>query len=106
MRTTTRLIFMLCIITFLAGCAYSLGPERPRTKAEKWTGINADEFKDKDTHMREFYKDKIAEQDRKISKNIRELEELKRSNPKTTGELLEGAMKKDLLENEISEYKK
>jgi hypothetical protein len=105
MHTLPRFLMTLLVLVFLAGCAIE-GGGRPRSKAEQWAGVTTEEFVDKDTHMREFYKDKIVEQERIIRDNNEELEKLKRANPTDPMDMMHDALKKDRLEREIAEAKK
>ena len=102
----SRFVMALLVLAVLAGCAMDFDSGPPPSRAEEWTGIDADTFVDKDTHMRKFYKAKISHQEDVIKKNTKELEKLSRSNPTAFEDIMHDAMKKDRLEREIVQAKK
>lgn len=109
MHIISRFILLSCLF-LLVGCALGYGdgaPDKELTPAEELTGIDADTFVDKDTHMREFHKGKIAEQEEVIRNNKKEIEKLNQPDPSSDWvKRAHDAAKKDRLEQEIIQAKK
>jgi hypothetical protein len=85
---------------------YDQGSPDNRTPVEKWANTSKEEFVDKDTHMKKFYEGKISVREGEIERKTEELEKLSKNKPTKWEDVLHDEMKKDRLENEISEAKK
>jgi hypothetical protein len=106
MRNLLRSVIVLLALGLLAGCMYEQAAPDTRTPVEKWAGTSKEEFVDKDTHMKNFYDNKIKMREHEIEEKTKELKELSQSKPTDWTDVLHDGMKKDRLEREISEAKK
>ncbi|WP_319584914.1 hypothetical protein [uncultured Pseudodesulfovibrio sp.] len=101
-----RNVIILFALAVLSGCMYDQGAPDTRTPVEKWAHTSKEEFVDKDTHMKKFYEGKISVREAEIDKKTKDLEKLNKNKPTKWEDVLHDEMKKDRLENEISEAKK
>ncbi|MEZ7195600.1 hypothetical protein [Pseudodesulfovibrio karagichevae] len=106
MPNLLRSVIVLLALGVLAGCMVPPAPPDTRTPVEKWAGTSKEEFVDKDTHMEDFYKNKIKMREREIEEKTKELKGMSQSKPNDWTDVLHDEMKKDRLEKEISEAKK